>query len=86
MKDKKNIDNQKSSMNKQTDNQKSSIYKQTDNKKSSTDNQKNNQIVFLKDQKNNKYISYTLIVLLGILLCIPLFTMNLEYILEELFM
>ena len=68
MKDKKNIDNQKSSMNKQTD------------------NQKNNQIVFLKDQKNNKYISYTLIVLLGILLCIPLFTMNLEYILEELFM
>ena len=32
----------------------------------------------MKDQKNNKYISYTLIVLLGILLCIPLFTMNLN--------
>ena len=32
----------------------------------------------MKDQKNNKYISYTIIVLLGILLCIPLFTMNLN--------
>ena len=52
--------------------------KNTDNQKSSTDKKKNNPIVFLKGQKNNKYISYTLIVLLGILLCIPLFTMNLN--------
>jgi len=64
--------------NKNTDNQKLSMYKQADNQKSSTDKKKNNPIVFLKDQKNNKYISYTLIVLLGILLCIPLFTMNLN--------
>lgn len=41
--------------------------------------EKNNKsIVSLEKQKNKNYIAYTLIILLGILLCIPLFTMNLN--------